>query len=67
MKCKRCGSHKQKVIDSRAYDGHKRRIRKCEVCGEVWATVEVPESEYGGTGEVQKYVAVLVGSLNGNA
>ena len=67
MKCKRCGSLKHRVIDSRAYDCHKRRVRRCEVCGEVWATVEVSESEYGGCGEVQKYVAVLVGEKRGDA
>lgn len=40
--CKRCGSDKTKVYDSRVRDDEiKQRYRKCLVCGFRWITVEI--------------------------
>lgn len=60
MKCKRCRSEKSRVTEKRGFDAHNRRVRVCAVCGNVWPTVEVAEDDFGGPGEVRKYVTALV-------
>lgn len=40
MKCPKCGSSKTRVIDSRAYQFDKIRLRACPECGKTWHTLE---------------------------
>jgi transcriptional repressor NrdR len=47
MKCPRCGTDEDRVIDSRpARDGHEiRRRRECSACGNRFTTYEAPEEQ----------------------
>lgn len=50
MRCPECGSHNQKVMDSRPADRdtHRWRRHKCMSCGTLYNTCEVYEWEYKG-------------------
>jgi transcriptional regulator NrdR family protein len=40
MQCMKCGSEKDRVVDSRLQGGDVWRRRECRDCGERWTTVE---------------------------
>lgn len=45
MFCKKCGYHKNTVIDTKTHERAIVRIRKCSSCGHPWRTVEKEEEE----------------------
>jgi len=45
-RCPNCGSHKQRVFDTRTYKATVRRRRGCLICDERWTTFEVTEAAY---------------------
>lgn len=45
MKCPKCGSESNKVVDSRNHEERVTRTRKCEDCGERFSTEEIYASK----------------------
>lgn len=41
MKCPKCGSEQNKVVDTRNHEDRFTRVRKCEECGERFHTEEI--------------------------
>lgn len=60
MKCPCCESKETQVVDSRErVGGFKYRRRECLVCGEKFATYEIPDSFYYRLRKIEKTVETI--------